>query len=216
MYNPSEFAEDRTEILHAFIRQHPFAAIVSCGAEGLEATHVPVVLHADIGPKGALRCHIARANRHWESLRTSPAVLVIVPGPEHYITPSWYPSKQEHGKVVPTWNYVAVHVRGQAKLFEDQQDLLNHLRTLTDQRERALGSHWSIDDAPDGFIQATSKAIVGIEVAIESIEGKWKVNQNRPEADRQGVVAGLEGNGSAESIEMARIVEERRRKSIPR
>lgn len=216
MYNPPAFAEDRTEILHSFIRQHPFAALVSCGTNGPEATHVPVVLHADIGPKGILRCHIARANRHWESLRSSPAVLVIVPGPEHYITPSWYPSKREHGKVVPTWNYVAVHVRGRAELFEDRQDLLNHLRALTDQRERALGSDWSIDDAPAGFIEATSKAIVGIEIAIEDIEGKWKVSQNRPEADRQGVVAGLEGIGSSESLEMARIVEERRRKSIAR
>jgi transcriptional regulator len=216
MYNPSTFAEDRSEILHEFIRQHPFAAVVSCGTDGPEATHVPLVLHADVGARGVLRCHIARANRHWESLRSSPAVLVIVPGPQHYITPAWYPSKREHGKVVPTWNYVAVHIRGRATLFEDQQNLLNHLRALTEQRERALGSGWSIDDAPDGFIEATSKAIVGIEIAIESIEGKWKASQNRPEADRQGVIEGLEKIDSSESCEMARIVEERRRKSVPR
>jgi transcriptional regulator len=209
MYNPSHFAEERTEVLHSFIRQHPFAAIVSCGRDGPEATHVPLVLHPDTGPKGVLRCHMARANRQWETVQSSPAVLAIVLGPEHYITPSWYPSKREHGKVVPTWNYVAVHVRGRARLFEDRDALLSHLRTLTEQSEHALDTPWSIDDAPQEYLEAMSKAIIGIEIAIESMEGKWKVSQNRPEADRRGVVAGLDSINSPGSIEMARLVEER-------
>lgn len=212
MYNLSSFAEDRIDVLHSFIRQHPLAAIVSCGRDGPEATHVPVILHADMGPKGVLRCHIARANRQWETVQSSPAVLAIVRGPEHYITPNWYPSKREHGKVVPTWNYIAVHVRGRAKLFDDRDELLRHLRALTDQSERALHSGWSIDDVPKEYLETLSKAIVGIEVAIENIEGKWKVSQNRPECDRQGVVAGLDVIHSPSSVEMARLVEERGRK----
>lgn len=211
MYNPSHFVEDRIEVLYSFIRQNPLATIVTCGENGPEATHAPVVLHAET-PGALLRCHFARVNGHWEKFQSSPAALAIFHGPDHYITPSWYPSKQEHGKVVPTWNYVAVHVKGRAKIFDDPTKLLSHLRALTDQNEHPRETPWSVDDAPRQYIEALAKAVVGIEIAIDSVEGKWKVSQNRPAIDRQGVIEGLRGIHSPESAEMARLVEERSRK----
>jgi transcriptional regulator len=209
MYNPAPFAEDRIDILHDLIRRHPLAALVTSGINGPEATHVPVVLHPGIGPHGVLRCHVARANAHWKSMETAGAVLAILQGPQHYITPSWYPSKQEHGKVVPTWNYLAVHVRGRAKLFEEQAVLIEHLRELTAQNEAPFDQPWSVSDAPADYIGALSKAIVGIEISIDSMEGKWKVSQNRPEADRRGVTEGLTLIHSPASLEMAELVRQR-------
>jgi transcriptional regulator len=206
MYNPSSFAEDRIDVLHSFICQHPLAALVTCSSDGPEATHVPVVLHSDIGPKGVLRCHFARANNHWKTLQSSFAVLAIFHGPEHYITPSWYPSKQEHGKVVPTWNYVVVHVRGRARIFEEQGEMIQHLQALTDQNERAFEKRWSVDDAPKSYLVGLSRQIVGVEISIESIEGKCKLSQNRSESDREGVVAGLKAMNSPASLEMAQLV----------
>ena len=207
MYNPPLFAEDRVDVLHAFIRQYPLAAIVTCGTDGPEATHVPVVFHEHVGEKGVLRCHFARANPHWERIRSTPAVLVILQGPNHYITPDWYPSKHQGGKVVPTWNYVAVHVRGKARIVDGQEELEQHLRALTNQSEAGRETPWSIDDAPKEYIDALSRAIVGIEIEILAIEGKWKVSQNRPEIDRKGVIAGLEALGDPKSLTMARLVE---------
>ncbi len=208
MYTPSQFVEKRVDVLHSFIRQNPLAAIVTSGSQGPEATHVPVVLHPDEGSKGVLRCHFARANPHWKSIESSPSVLAIFLGPEHYITPSWYPSKQEHGKVVPTWNYVAVHVRGHARLFENAE-LIQHLHSLTNQNEHAIENAWSVDDAPQDYIEGLSRAIIGVEIAIDSIEGKCKLSQNRSKADREGVVAGLRALGSPESVKMADLVTER-------
>jgi transcriptional regulator len=190
MYNPAPFAEERIEVLHSFLRQNPFATLVTNGANGPEATHAPTIFHSDIGSKGLLRCHFARANRHWRSLDCA-AVLGIFQGVDHYISPSWYPSKEEHGKVVPTWNYVAVHVRGRGRIFEGRDDLVAHVTALTARSEQVFEKPWSVEDAPAEYIHSLTKAIVGIEIAIESIEGKWKMSQNRPEADRRGVVAGL-------------------------
>jgi transcriptional regulator len=209
MYNPAPFPEERVEVLHAFIREHPLAAIVSWGESGLEATHVPVVLHPDLGARGTMRCHFARANGQWKTIQSSPAILAIFQGPQHYITPSWYPSKKEHGKVVPTWNYTAVHVRGKAKTFEGRDDLIAHVTALTAQNEQDLEEPWSVSDAPRDYIEALTKAIVGIEISIETIEGKWKASQNRPVADRMGVVEGLTALGTPQGLEMARIVRER-------
>lgn len=206
MYNPRSFVEDRIDVLHEFIRQHPFATIVTCGANGPEASHVPVMLHPDIGSNGVLRCHFARANDQWKTVQLSSGVLAIFQGSHHYISPSWYPAKQEHGKVVPTWNYVAVHVRGQAKLFENRDELIAHLNALTNQNERTFEKPWSVGDAPADYVEAMTKAIIGIEISIEGIEGKRKLGQNRSEADRQGVVAGLSAIGSPRSLEMAHLV----------
>lgn len=209
MYNPPLFAEDRIDVLRSFIRDHPFASLVSCGPDGPEATHLPMVLHVDTAAKDLLRCHVARANPHWQIVARSPAVLVIFQGPEHYITPTWYPSTEEHGKVVPTWNYVAVHVRGRARIFEQPAELLPHLRALTDQSEGTRDPRWSVDDAPPEYVEALSKGIVGIEISIDTMQGKWKVSQNRAPSDRLGVVAGLEALSSPASQEMAQLVKQR-------
>lgn len=210
MYNPAAFAETRVEVLHAFIRQHPLAALITHDSGGLEATHAPMIFDPHPEPHGSLRCHLARANPQWRTLESSPSVLAIFRGAQHYITPSWYVTKKQHGKVVPTWNYVAVHVWGRARLFQEQTALLRHLKELTDRNESAFAQPWSVDDAPKEYIEALSTAIVGVEISIERIEGKWKASQNRPPADRKGVIEGLEALGSPQSLEMAEIVRSRR------
>ncbi|MGH9584986.1 MAG: FMN-binding negative transcriptional regulator [Bryobacteraceae bacterium] len=206
MYNPSHFAENRLDVLHNFIRQHPLSVLVTCGPGGLEATHVPMVLHPKIGSQGALRCHLARANSQWKTIDSQTPVLAIFSGPEHYITPSWYAAKKEHGRVVPTWNYVAVHASGGARLFEEEAELFEHLNELTSQSEAPFEKPWAVEDAPQEFVKAMAKAIVGIEIFIDRLEGKWKANQNRSHADRQGVIEGLESLQSPRSLEMAEIV----------
>jgi transcriptional regulator len=204
MYNPAHFAEDRPEVLHEFIRKHPLGALVTCGPAGLEASHIPVALHAD---EGLLRCHVARANPQSQTLASSPSVLMIFSGAQHYITPSWYPSKAEHGKVVPTWNYVAVHVSGRARLVEDEQALLRHLKDLTARNEASFTEPWAVDDAPPDFIANLMRSIVGIEILIDRIEGKWKLSQNRSKPDQHGVIEGLQKLESPESKTMAALME---------
>lgn len=206
MYTPTLFAETRLDVLHEFMRQHPLAVLVTNGPDGLEATHVPMVLHPESGSRGVLRCHVARANPQWKSIGPQTPVLVIFSGPEHYITPSWYPTKKEHGRVVPTWNYVAVHASGHAKPFEEEKTLLEHLNTLTRQSEARAETPWAVSDAPEEFVKGMAKAIVGIEITIDRLEGKWKASQNRPRADRQGIIAGLEELHTPQSLEMAEIV----------
>lgn len=206
MYNPAPHVETRLDVLHRFIREYPLAILVSSGGEGLEASHVPMVLHPEIGAHGTLRCHVARANPQWKSIGAGTPVLAIFSGPQHYITPSWYPSKKEHGRVVPTWNYVAVHASGHAKLFEEEAALREHLESLTHRSEAAFEQPWAVSDAPEEFIEAMSKAIVGIEISIDRLEGKWKASQNRSQADREGAIAGLESLGTPRSREMAEIM----------
>jgi transcriptional regulator len=208
MYNPAPFVENRTDTLHAFIREHPFAALVTWGPNGLLATHAPMLLDADAKPQSVLRCHIARANPQWRELQSSPAALVIFSGPHHYISPSWYPSTQEHGRVVPTWNYVAVHVWGRARIFEDPDLLMPYLRELTREHEAGLEKPWSIDDAPPQFIDTMAKAIVAIEIVIERIAGKWKLGQNRSSEDRAGAIQGLEKLDTPQSREVAVAMEQ--------
>lgn len=203
MYNPAPFAENRPDVLHAFIRAHPLGTLIT---NGLEATHLPLFLDADAG---FLRCHMARANAHWRRLESGGRVLAIFGGVDHYVTPNWYPSKREHGKVVPTWNYTAVHVTGNARLFEDAPSLLRHLRELTDSHEAGFAKPWSVTDAPPNYIEGLAKSIVGIEISVDHIEGKWKLSQNRSVADREGVIEGLESLDSAAAREMAKLMRER-------
>src|SRR5947209_2875143 len=172
MYNPTSFAETRLDVLYAFLRAHPLGTLITSGTDGPEATHLPLFFDASAG---LLRCHMARANSQWQRLVSGGRVLVIFAGADHYITPDWYPSKREHGKVVPTWNYVAVHVRGNARIVEGPNELEKHLRTLTHQHESTRQTPWSIDDAPEGYIEALSRGIVGIEIDIVQVQGKWKV-----------------------------------------
>jgi transcriptional regulator len=203
MFTPAFFAETRVDLLHAFIRTHPLGTLIANGLDGPEATHLPFFLDA---PAGSLRCHMARANPLWRQLQSGARVLVTFLGPDHYITPNWYAAKQEHGKVVPTWNYVAIHAAGQARLFEDAPSLLRHLNELTGSREIGSPEPWSVADAPAEYVAGLAKAIVGVEISVDRLEGKWKVSQNRSDADQQGVIAGLEALGSHSSQEMANLI----------
>jgi transcriptional regulator len=203
MYNPASFAETRLDVLHAFIRDHPLGTLVTNGPDGPEATHLPLFLDA---PAGLLRCHMARANPHWHRLEYDARVLVIFAGADHYITPNWYPSKREEGKVVPTWNYTAVHAAGVARLFEDTTSLIRHLGELTDSQEVGFAEPWSVADAPPDYVEGMTKAIVGVEIAVDRIEGKWKLSQNRSAVDQDGVIAGLDAVGSNASLEMANLM----------
>jgi transcriptional regulator len=208
MYQPSAFREERVETLHELIRGHPLATLITAGAGGLIANLVPFIL-VDKGDKGTLRAHIAKANDQVGALKAGAETLVVFQGPEAYITPAWYPSKEEHGRVVPTWNYVLVQVRGTPHVIDDPGWLRSQIGALTAAQEDGRAHPWNVSDAPEGFIDGQIRAIIGIEIPIVTIEGKWKVSQNRSAADRQGVVQGLQDEAGNE--EMARLVADRLR-----
>ncbi len=194
MYRPPAFREDRPEVLHAAIRVHPLATLITCGGSGLVANVIPFSLQVNEGGN-VLRAHLARANKQIADLRAGAQALVMFQGPQAYISPSWYPTKHEHGKAVPTWNYVIVQVRGTARIIDDLAWLRDQITDLTDAHERDREQPWSIDDAPADFIAGQMKGIVGLEVPVEQIEGKWKVSQNQPPSNRRGVEQGLRGAG---------------------
>ena len=206
MYQPPHFREDRIEVMHDFMRAHPFVTLVSFEGDGLSANHLPLVLHADLSERGTLRGHGAQANPFWRNFHGSVEVLAVFQGPHHYISPSWYPSKAEHGKVVPTWNYAVVHAHGPISVFDDGEWLLAHLQALTSQQEGGRELPWAVTDAPGDYLAAMVKGIVGFEFPITRIEGKWKFSQNRSEKDREGVVQGLECEGSPSSIQVSNLI----------
>jgi transcriptional regulator len=209
MYQPThgQFREDRLEVKHALIRAHPFGALVTVGSEGLVANHFPFIVDADASSLGTLRAHMARANGQWKELDGAAEALVIFQGPQQYITPAWYPAKAETGKVVPTWNYALVHAYGRPRIIEEPEWLLRHVSELSDANEASMPVPWAVSDAPAEFVGALLKAIVGVEIEITRIEGKWKTSQNRPESERAGVVRGLAARGDERSLEMAGLVE---------
>ena len=212
MYQPSAFREERLETLHALIRAHPLATLITAGSDGIIANFVPFILvdagAVDTGHKGTLRAHIAKANDQVEALRAGSETLVVFHGPEAYITPSWYASKKEHGRVVPTWNYAVVQVRGTPRVIDDADWVRTQILALTSTQEGRRPEPWSVSDAPESFIDGQIKAIIGVEIPILTIEGKWKVSQNRSAADRQGVYEGLRTEGINE--EMARLMAEKK------
>ncbi len=195
MYVPPQFKEDRPEILAAAIRGAGLATLVTLGSDGIVATHAPMLLDAGPGPHGILVGHIARANPQWRDLVPGVRALAIFAGPDYYVTPSWYPAKQAHGRVVPTWNYVAVHAYGPIAFFDDAERLHDVVRRLTEQQERPRAAPWAVSDAPAEYVSGMLKGIVGFAITVERLEGKWKVGQNRDEADRRGVAAGLAEEG---------------------
>jgi transcriptional regulator len=206
MYQPSAFQEERIEVLHALIRTHPLATLITAGAGGLIANLVPFTLVADAGDKGTLRAHIAKANDQVVALKAGAETLVVFHGPQAYITPTWYPSKKEHGRVVPTWNYVVVQARGTPRVVDDPVWLRAQIGELTSRQEDHRPDPWKVTDAPEPFIHDQLRAIIGVDIPIQSLEGKWKVSQNRSTVDRQGVYDGL----LAEGIEdMAKLVAEK-------
>ena len=191
MYIPPTFQETRIEVMHALMRTHPLGILISHGPAGLQASAVPFLTCAEGGEFGTLRAHMARANRHWQELADATECLVIFQGPQGYVTPSWYPSKQKTHKVVPTWNYATVHAWGKAKIVADAIWLRRQLDELTVSQEGGRPQPWAIGDAPAEYIATQMKSIVGIEIPIARLEGKWKMSQNRDAADRQGVIDGL-------------------------
>lgn len=191
MYQPPSFREDRLDVHHALMRAHPLGLLISTGSTGPLANPVPFLLDADASPLGTLRAHLARANPQWHTL-DGREVLVVFQGVDTYVTPSWYETKRQTGKVVPTWNYAVVQARGPARVIEDPAWLAEHVAGLTSRHEAGRPAPWSVADAPEPFVEAQLRGIVGVEIEIERSEGKWKVSQNRPVADRVGVAEGLD------------------------
>jgi transcriptional regulator len=195
MYIPDQFREERPEILRAFIASHPLGALIAVTADGLTANHIPMIWSGREGTIGALHGHVARANTLWQTLAAAAPVLVIFGGANRYITPSWYPGKQEHGKVVPTWNYSVVHANGNIRFIDDPQSKLRHVTELTGRQEASRLQPWKVSDAPAQYIDQMIKGIVTFEIAVTRLSGKFKASQHRPENERQAVRAALEAEG---------------------
>jgi transcriptional regulator len=216
MYLPNSFAERDLPTLFAFMEAHPLVTLVTNSATGLFATHLPLIVDRAAGPMGTLFGHVARANPHSRYVAEGvDQALAIFTGPDAYITPEWYRTKQETGRVVPTWNYIAVHAYGTLRLRDDPSFLRPHLEALTRQHEGSRPKPWEISDAPADYIENQLKAIVGVEFAITRIEGKWKMSQNRTAADIDGVIHGLSESAGAQDQTVAEIVRERRPNGPP-
>ena len=209
MYVPKHFEETRADVLHALIRAHPLGALVTSGADGLDANHIPFLLKT--GDSGAvLHAHVARANPVWRTLESAPRALVIFQGMDAFITPSWYATKKETGKMVPTWNYAVVHAHGSVRLHPEPEWLQRHVGELTASQESGRAEPWKVEDAPADYIDKLVGAIVGLEIAVERLTGKWKLSQNQVPRDREGVVAGL----AAEEGDDARAMSQWIRQSL--
>jgi transcriptional regulator len=206
VYLPKILEETRLDFLHDLIRSHPLGTWVSAENTELNVNHIPFLLDNARGEFGTLLGHVARANPVWKAPVSPLPNVIVFRGPQTYITPSWYPSKHQHGKAVPTWNYAVVTVHGMPEFIEDQDWLFEHLTHLTDTHEATQALPWKIDDAPPEFTEKLVSAIVGVRIPIRRIEGKWKVNQNRSESDKMGVIAGLLGKGDDDSLAMASLV----------
>jgi len=206
MYLPTHFHEKRVPRLHEAIERSGLATLVSLGPDGMDASHVPMLLDRGAGPLGTLRGHVARANPQWRIANADVPALAIFLGPDAYVTPSWYPTKRLTGRVVPTWNYVAIHAHGRARFFDDEERLLALVTKLTEAHEARRARPWAVSDAPPDFIRSSLKAIVGFELPILKLEGKWKVSQNRTAEDRSGVASGLEKEGTPSAVAVAAMV----------
>lgn len=205
MYTPTAFREEDPAALHDIMKSAGLSQLVTATADGLIATPLPFLFSAAEGPHGTLYGHIARANEQW----TRPAIgeaMAIFMGPDAYITPSWYAAKQEHGKVVPTWNYVAVHAYGNVEFFDDRTRLLDVVTRLTDRREQSRPKPWAVSDAPEPYVEAQLRGIVGVRLPISRIEGKRKMSQNRSLEDRTGVAEGLTASGNPAEQAVGRLV----------
>ena len=211
MYQPAHFREDRLPVQHALIRTHALGLLITAGPGGLQANYVPFMLDAEASERGTLRAHLARANQQLAELAGVDECLVVFQGPQIYISPSLYPTKREHGKVVPTWNYITVHAWGRPRVIDDAVWVRRQVEDLTSHNERSRADPWHVSDAPEPFVAAQLKAIVGVEIPIARIESKWKVSQNRPAVDQAGVVEGLRGRGGDAGLIAAEVAERAKR-----
>jgi len=208
MYQPDHFRVDDVVQMQALVRARPFATLISHGSRGLYASHLPTVLKNE-GDFGVIECHLARANPQCRELSGNEA-LMIFQGPEGYITPNWYPSKRQHGKVVPTWNYAVVHAYGLPEVMDDRDWLRSHVTELTAQHESEQARPWTPSDAPEAYIETMLRGVVGFRFSITRLEGKWKMSQNRDSLDRDGVANGLCTRGDGDDREMAEFISCRR------
>jgi transcriptional regulator len=207
MYTPAQFEETRLEVLHGLMRSKPLATLVTLTAQGLVANHIPLYLRLDGSRWGTLIGHVARSNPLWQATDTATPVLAIFQGPQAYISPTWYATKQESGKVVPTWNYAVVHAQGTLRVVDDPAWLRTQLQELVTEHEARFEQPWSMDDAPSDYTARLIHAIVGIEIPISQLTGKWKVSQNQPALNRAGVVQGLQALGDDGATAMAGLVQ---------
>lgn len=207
MYIPQHFAEPRVEVLHQIIRTRPLSTLVTLSSSGLNANHIPLHLSLEPRPFGTLRGHVARTNTIWNDIANDIEALAIFHGPDAYVTPSWYPTKAETGKVVPTWNYAVAHAYGTLRVVGDPAWLRAHLGNLTSHNEAAFPEPWHLDDAPPDFTEKLIRAVVGVEIVINRLVGKWKTSQNQPAQNQAGVVRGLRTSGVSDAMEMAAMVE---------
>lgn len=207
MYLPAHFREERSNVLQELMTEHPLATLVLATPDGLVANHLPMEFDPQTGPKGTLRGHIARANPIWQACSVSPQPLAIFQGPSAYISPSHYPSKHETGRAVPTWNYAVVHASGPIQFIHDLAWLRALVERLTNHHEADRPEPWQVTDAPHQYTESQLRAIVGIEIQVESLVGKWKVSQNRTENDSAGVAHGLRSSHNPETQAMGDIVE---------
>ncbi len=208
MYQPPHFREDRRDVQHALIKAHSLGLLITAGPEGLQANYIPFLIDAQASDNGTLRAHLARANPQLRELAAVEECLVVFQGPQAYVSPSLYPSKRETGKVVPTWNYITVQAWGRPRVMDDANWIRGQIDDLTRHKEADRAAPWNVADAPDTFLTSQIKAIVGLEIPILRIKGKWKVSQNRVATDAAGVAAGLRGEGE-EADAMAGLVAER-------
>jgi transcriptional regulator len=212
MYNPAHFEETRTEVLHSLINAHPLGMLVTLTAGGLDANHIPFEVATDhaAGALGTLRAHVARANPVWREFSRDIDALVVFQGAQAYITPTWYTAtKPESGKVVPTWNYCVVHAQGTLRVIDDREWLRTQIERLVQRHESTRSTPWHVSDAPADFVEKQLGAIVGIEITIVRLVGKWKVSQNRNAVDRAGVADGLSREGGSDNATMADLVRSR-------
>lgn len=206
MYTPRSFAIDDLQQMQQHMLDTRLAMVITHGAQGLQASHLPLLLRPDEGPNGTLYGHFARANPQWKELQEGAEALVIFAGADAYVSPGFYPGKAEHGKVVPTWNYVAVHAYGTAQVIIDAEPLLDLVSALTDRHEAGRAQPWKVADAPADYIDGMLKAIVGFALPIQRLEGKRKLSQNRSSADMAGVREGLAASPDAQDRALAHLM----------
>lgn len=202
MYNPPAFREERLDVLHQLIRQYPLGLLITAGGQGIIANPVPFLIRSEAGTHGTLWAHLAHANEQVEALRDGVEALVVFQGAQAFVTPSWYAAKAEHHKVVPTWNYVVVQARGTPRVIDDPEWLRRQIGELTQSQEGGRAEPWAVSDAPDDYITAQLRGIVGLEIPISAIDGKWKVSQNRSGRDREGVRDGLRADGAQDMADI--------------
>jgi transcriptional regulator len=205
MHIQAHFAETRVPVLHELMRARPLATFIVANGEDIAVNHMPMMIESDASEYGVIRGHVPRSNRIWKSFGGQQNAVAVFHGPDCYVTPSWYPSKQKHGKAVPTWNYVIAHAHGFPKAIHDAAWLLEHLHAMTSKQEAFQTQPWKISDAPPDYIELMLKNIVGIEMPVSRLEGKRKVRQNRPEEDRLAVAAALRERGDADSLAKAEL-----------